>query len=62
MTAAEKAEAYAKQMYDMFASRLPEGERARLDEMIAEIDQKRADQDTVSQRGAACLFEGYGET
>ncbi|SDD95651.1 hypothetical protein SAMN05216337_1017151 [Bradyrhizobium brasilense] len=62
VTAAEKAEAYAKQMYDMFASRLPEGERARLDEMIADLDQKRVDQDTVSQRGAACLFEGYGET
>lgn len=60
VTAAEKADAFAKQMYDMFAHRLPEDERARLEEHIADLERKQADRDTVSQRGAACLFEGRG--
>ncbi|WP_354132746.1 hypothetical protein [Bradyrhizobium sp. RT9a] len=60
VTAAEKAEAFAKQMYDMFAHRLPEDERLRLEEHIAELERAQADRDTVSQRGAACLFEGRG--
>lgn len=60
VTAAEKAEAFAKQMYDMFAHRLPEEERLRLEEQIAELERQKADRDTVSQRGAACLFEGRG--
>lgn len=60
VTAAEKADAFAKQMYDMFAHRLPEDERLRLEERIAELERAKADTDTVSQRGAACLFEGRG--
>jgi hypothetical protein len=60
VTAAEKAEAYARSMYDMFAHRLPEEERARLEEHIADLERQKADRDTVSQRGAACLFEGRG--
>jgi hypothetical protein len=57
VTAAEKAEAYARQMYDLFAHRLPEQERAQLDELIADLDRRKADFDMVTQRGAACLFE-----
>lgn len=60
VTAAEKAEAFARQMYDMFAHRLPEEERLRLEEHIAELERAQADRDTVSQRAAACLFEGRG--
>ena len=56
MTSAEKAEAYARQMYEL-AHRLPEQERAQLDELIADLDRRKADFDTVTQRGAACLFE-----
>jgi hypothetical protein len=58
VTAAEKADAYAKSMYDMFAHRLPEDERLRLEETIQSLEQKQADRDFVTQRGAACLFEG----
>jgi hypothetical protein len=58
VTAAEKADAYAKSMYDMFAHRLPEDERLRLEEAIQALEQKQADRDFVTQRGAACLFEG----
>jgi hypothetical protein len=57
VAAAEKAEAYARQMYELFAHRLPEQERGQLDELIADLDRLKADFDTVTQRGAACLFE-----
>src|SRR5947209_20221321 len=40
--------------------RLPEDERLRLEEHIAELERAKADRDTVSQRGAACLFGGRG--
>ncbi|WP_439392323.1 hypothetical protein ACRQ5Q_22260 [Bradyrhizobium sp. PMVTL-01] len=60
VTAAQKAEAYARELYDMFAHRLPEQERARLDEVIATLDREKADFDAVAERGAACLFEGGG--
>lgn len=58
VTAAEKAEAYAKALYDMLAHRLPDDERVRLEETIASLEQMKADRDVVTQRGAACLFEG----
>lgn len=58
VAAAVKADAYAQQMYDMFAHRLPEEDRAKLAERLADMDRAAADQDFVSQRGAACLFEG----
>jgi hypothetical protein len=45
-------------MYDMFAHRLPEEDRMRLQEHLADLDRRAADDDFVSQRGAACLFEG----
>jgi hypothetical protein len=38
VTAAEKADAYAKQMYDMFKERLPEEERQRLEDLIKTLD------------------------
>lgn len=60
VTAAAKAEAYAKELYELFAHRLPENERARLEEVISTLDRQKSDFDTVSQRGAACLFAGGG--
>jgi hypothetical protein len=55
VAAAEKVEAYARQIYDLFAHRLPEQERAQLDELIEELDRRKADFDTVTQRAAVCL-------
>jgi len=56
LTAAEKADAYAKQMYDMFAERLPEGDRQRLDDLIKTIDSDHEARGIAIERGAACLF------
>lgn len=58
VAAAAKADAYAQAMYDMFAHRLPEQDRIKLQEHLADLDRRTADNDVVSQRGAACLFEG----
>jgi hypothetical protein len=56
LTAAEKADAYAKQMYDMFAERLPEQDRLRLDDLIKTIDSDHEARSIAIERGAACLF------
>jgi hypothetical protein len=56
LTAAEKADAYAKQMYDMFAERLPEQDRQRLDDLIKTIDSDHEARSIAIERGAACLF------
>lgn len=56
VTAAQKAEAYAKQMYDMFADRLPEGDRHRLDDLIKTIDSDHEAHEVAISRGGACLF------
>lgn len=56
LTAAEKADVDAKQMYDMFAEQLPEGERLRLDDLIKTIDSDHEARSIAIERGAACLF------
>ena len=56
LTAAEKADAYAKQMYDLFAERLPEGDRQRLDDLIKTLDDDHEAHSIAIERGAACLF------
>jgi len=56
LTAAEKADAYAKQMYDMFADRLPEGDRQRLDDLIKTIDSDHEAREIAIKQGGACLF------
>lgn len=56
VTAAEKADAYAKTMYDMFADRLPAEERQRLDDMIRSIDDDHATRKDAIERSGACLF------
>jgi hypothetical protein len=56
LTAAQKAEAFAKQMYDMFAERLPEGDRVRLDDLIKTIDSDHEAREIAIKQGGACLF------
>lgn len=56
LTAAQKADAYAKQMYDMFAERLPEGDRQRLDDLIKTIDDDHQAREIAIKQGGACLF------
>lgn len=56
LTAADKAEAFAKQMYDMFADRMPEGERQRLDDLIKGLEDDHKAHEIAIQRGGACLF------
>jgi len=56
VTAAEKADAFAKQMYDMFADRLPEAERQRLDDLIKSLDEDMAVRKDAIERSGACLF------
>jgi hypothetical protein len=56
LTAAEKADANAKQMYDMFAEQLPEQDRLRLDDLIKTIDSDHEARGIAIERGAACLF------
>lgn len=56
LTAAEKADAYAQQMYDMFKDRLPEGDRLRLDDLIKTIESDNEARSIAIERGGACLF------
>jgi hypothetical protein len=56
LSAAEKAEAYAKQMFDMFAARLPEEERARLDDKLKELSQGQKDHEDAVKLGASCMY------
>lgn len=56
VAAAEKAQAFAKQMYDMFAERLPEQDRQRLDDVIKAIDDDHEARETAIVRGGGCLF------
>ncbi len=56
VTAAEKADAFAKQMYDMFSDRLPAEERQRLDDLIRSIDDDAAVRKDAIERSGACLF------
>lgn len=56
VAASEKAEAFAKQMYDMFAHRLPEEDRTRLDDLIKRIEDDNEARETAIVRGGSCLF------
>ncbi len=56
VAAAEKAQAFAKQMYDMFAERLPDQDRQRLDDVIKAIDDDHEARETAIVRGGGCLF------
>lgn len=56
VAASEKAEAFAKQMYDMFAHRLPEEDRTRLDDLIKKIEDDNEARETAIVRGGSCLF------
>lgn len=56
VAAADKADAYAKQMYDIFEDRLPEQERVRLEDLIKKLDDDAAVRKEAIERSGACLF------
>jgi len=56
VAAAEKAEAFAKQMYDMFRERLPEAERTRVEDYIKALDEEHKVNGEAIERSGACLF------
>lgn len=56
VTASEKADAYSKQMYDVFAHRIPEEDRQRLDDLIKRIDDDNEAREIAIVRGGSCLF------
>ena len=56
VAAADKAEAFARDMYKMFADRVPEGERQKLDDFIKALDEEHGARAEAIERGGACLF------
>lgn len=56
VAASEKADAFAKKMYDMFAERLQPEDRQRLDDLLKKIDDDHEAREIAIVRGGSCLF------